>query len=368
VRRIGLILIFFVSGILLHSKEKSLLIADFNLKKKVNSIGGEFGAWLKDPSDKTQFCREFFKKEDKGYSLGLEYDVDSENPAYNGLWMKLKGIDISKYNVLFFKIRGDLKKGFTTRFYLELKNSKKETGRVLVTGISEYWKEIKIPLFLFTMHPDYAKPLSDFKDIEEMVITFDDKTVTRKTGTIYIDDVKFLKTKKKIKEVIIDDFNDKDFVSNLGGKEGTWSVNPDDKTQFCKVSFLEDSPDKSSSLVLDYDVSSEFTYDKYHPYTAYNGYYIKMNNIRIKGNRIFLCFYTKGTTPQFKLEVKTDKKVYKFKVKGIKNKWEEKEFFLVKKKGEKYFGPIKEITFVFNSDVKDKKGRIFIDDLKFKIK
>src|SRR3989338_6354852 len=71
-----------------------LLVDDFDRGEKPNALGGDFGSWDKDPSDPTQRCVIAFDKANAfgnaGYSLRLDYDVDSPNPAYNGFWMKLQ--------------------------------------------------------------------------------------------------------------------------------------------------------------------------------------------------------------------------------------------------------------------------------------
>ena len=58
-----------------------------------------------------------------GYSIRLDYDVDSPNPAYNGFWMKLGNLDASAYNTLNFYIRGIADTAFTKRVKIELKDS-----------------------------------------------------------------------------------------------------------------------------------------------------------------------------------------------------------------------------------------------------
>jgi len=78
-----------------------LMIADFDTGDKPNNLGGDFGAWDKDPNDDTQTCAVSFNFGDDptgntdGYSLQMDYDVDSPNPAYNGFWTTLEGKDFS---------------------------------------------------------------------------------------------------------------------------------------------------------------------------------------------------------------------------------------------------------------------------------
>ena len=165
----------------------NILVADFNAGNKPNKLGGDFGSWDKDPNDKTQYCNMSFDDKvargGKGYSLSLDYKVDSPNPAYNGIWMKLNGLDASKFTNLVFYIKGNPGKKFTDRFKIELKN-KNEVGKCMVTGITSDWQKITIPL-------KDIKDITDLSSLTEFVIVFDDINATEKTGSINIDDICF---------------------------------------------------------------------------------------------------------------------------------------------------------------------------------
>ena len=165
----------------------TLLVDDFDRGEKPNALGGDFGSWDKDPSDPTQKCTIAFDKANAfggaGYSLKLDYDVDSPNPAYNGFWMKLQSMDLSAYKKLTFYIRGDATKGFTPQIKLELKNGK-EVGRYLLKGVTEQWQQVSIPLKDFV-------GLSDWKGMTEFVVVFDDLTSTKKVGAVYLDEITF---------------------------------------------------------------------------------------------------------------------------------------------------------------------------------
>ena len=135
--RMPLLTVLIIAGLLLTftpaiSQEVSsqdipseLVIADFNNGNKPNNVGGEFGSWNYAPKDETQGCWDWFEPGsydgEEGYSLLMEYDVQSSNPAFCGLWMKLKRADISPYDVLTFWLKGDEKTGFTTRFKIEIR-------------------------------------------------------------------------------------------------------------------------------------------------------------------------------------------------------------------------------------------------------
>ena len=182
--------IMFISmALTVSAHAETLMVADFNSGSKPNNIGGDFGAWNKDESDPTQWCRNDFdaniKHGNEGFSTRLEYCVDSPNPAYNGFWMKLQSTDISKYKNLDFWIKGDETAGFSVKIKLELKNTKGEVGRFLLTNITKDWQEVIIPLEKFA-------GLTDKTSMTEFVIVFDDMTcAAKKKGTIYIDDIAF---------------------------------------------------------------------------------------------------------------------------------------------------------------------------------
>jgi len=166
-----------------------LLIDDFNDGEKPNLIGGNYGAWNRDPLDETQGCMEEFSLENHGVgagiSLKLTYDVESPNPAFNGFWMKLNEIDLSGYKELVFYVRGDHEKGFTRRIKVELKNNiVGEKSPVIIDGITDDWTRFRIPLKQF-----YS--INDWTNISEFVIVFDDEMATKKVGAIFIDDIYF---------------------------------------------------------------------------------------------------------------------------------------------------------------------------------
>ncbi|MDP2943093.1 MAG: carbohydrate binding domain-containing protein, partial [Candidatus Omnitrophota bacterium] len=88
---------------------------------------------------------------------------------------------------LTFWVKGDGKTGFSPKIKIELKNSKGEIGRYTLTSISKEWRQVSIPLKQFT-------GLADLTSMRELVIVFDDITCeTKKKGTIYIDDIAFVK-------------------------------------------------------------------------------------------------------------------------------------------------------------------------------
>jgi hypothetical protein len=163
-------------------------VADFDNGAKPNDIGGDFGAWDKDPNDDTQGCREAFFSpgaDGKGKCIKLTFDVDSPNPAYNGFWMKLVDRDLRPYGKLVFYVKGDKEAGFTSKMKVELKNGS-EVSPYYIDGITDAWQKIELPLKSF-------KRISDWSKMKELVLVFEDSQATVKSGVIYFDNVSFEK-------------------------------------------------------------------------------------------------------------------------------------------------------------------------------
>ena len=168
-----------------------LVLADFDTGDKPNNIGGDFGAWDKDPNDETQGTKMSFEPDDAlgdpaGYAVRLDYDVDSPNPAYNGFWMKLNGEDASAYNTLSFYIKGDKEKGFSKRVKIELKGMDNKPSPYIVSGVTEEWQKVTIPFEKF-------RRITDWKSMNEFVLVFDDVNSNPKAGSILVDQVAFSK-------------------------------------------------------------------------------------------------------------------------------------------------------------------------------
>jgi hypothetical protein len=168
-----------------------LMVADFNSGARPNNLGGDFGAWIKDPGDPMQGCVESFDRANRfgssGFALRLIYSVESRNPAFGGLWMRLQNLDGSKFDSVALRVRGDPKMGFTTVFKVELKDSMGQASHFYVRGVTDQWQDIVIPLQAF-------EGTANFRSLKEFVIVFEDTSATAKKGVIYIDDIRFRKT------------------------------------------------------------------------------------------------------------------------------------------------------------------------------
>ena len=181
-------------GVAVHAAtpaSNELVIADFDTGDKPNNIGGDFGGWDKDPNDESQGCQMSFDTDDSqgdaaGYSIRLDYDVDSPKPAYNGFWMKLNGEDATPYNTLNFYVKGDAKAGFTKRFKIELKDMTNKPSAYIVSGVTDKWQKISIPFEKF-------RRIENWNSLNELVFVFDDINSSPKTGSILIDQITFSK-------------------------------------------------------------------------------------------------------------------------------------------------------------------------------
>ena len=164
-----------------------VMVADFDRPGWRTNAGDPFGTWDHDPDDPTQSCRARLVEEPRvgpsGYSLSLDYDVESPNPAFNGFWMKLPAIPVRSFQALSFAIKGDSERGFTQRVRVELKDRRRAAVYQL-EGVRAEWVRMRIPLSTF-------QGIEKLKAVTEFVVVFDDQTVTEQVGTLYLDEVAF---------------------------------------------------------------------------------------------------------------------------------------------------------------------------------
>ena len=185
------IFLFGVSSLVLA--EEIALVADFDSAQKTNNRGQEIEVWLAgDGSDTTQSCQLSFVEDDAlgkeaGHAVRLDYDVESENPAYNGMRMGLNSFDASGYKTLNFYIKGDTARGFAKQLKIELIGPNKLPSPFMVQGITDKWQKVTIPLSEFIL-------IQDWTSLGKFVIVFADINDDPKIGTIYLDHVYFSKS------------------------------------------------------------------------------------------------------------------------------------------------------------------------------
>lgn len=183
----------------------------------LNQLGGASGSWVLDPSDvNNSYCIEDVIQDplpgqQANHVLRLNYSVDSDRPSQGGFWTNLMDFDARSYDHLAMDVRGDPVKGFTDRFMIEVKKCKanvctgdekkddvvKGTARIPVT---RDWKTVMVPLNRITgiidfMNPEAWKdPTAARQGLNQIVLVFRDREVSKKTGVIYLDNVRLVKT------------------------------------------------------------------------------------------------------------------------------------------------------------------------------
>ncbi len=142
---------------------------------------------IKDPGDPRQGCLESFDRSNrhgaKGYALRIIYSVDSDRPAYGGVWVRLHNLDATKFDKLAFRIKGDAAIGFTTVLKIELKDARDQISHHYVRTVADQWQDLVIPLNDFQGAADRTR-------LKELVLVIEDTTATTKRGAIYLDDVR----------------------------------------------------------------------------------------------------------------------------------------------------------------------------------
>ncbi|MBL8024623.1 MAG: hypothetical protein JNK54_10165 [Elusimicrobia bacterium] len=184
-----------------------LLLDQFNGGKAENALGGATGAWY-DPDDKSIFCRVEFDDQvfvgASGKSLRLDYNIESKrenvfiptqysqtnpavigNLAFNGYYSIFPPQDLSQHTHLILWAKGDPINGFSRSFKIEIKDGLNTTyAGYKVTGLTDEWRRYAIPLREF-------RDIQDWTSIKEFVIVFAADAMTRKNGTLFIDDIYF---------------------------------------------------------------------------------------------------------------------------------------------------------------------------------
>ena len=161
---------------------------DFNQESSLNKLGGYYGSFSQTPDEPDQFCLLFFDKSNKiglkGYSLRLDYSLESPHSTLNGLWMSLANLDATKYSGLDFFIKGSKDKKYPASLKLQLKNAT-QTGTYILNNLDSKWRRVYLPF------RDFAG-LEDLDHLLKFLIIFEKKEGNPETGTVYIDNLQFI--------------------------------------------------------------------------------------------------------------------------------------------------------------------------------
>ncbi len=156
--------------------EESVSIADFGEA----GISDKLGVSVMNPIDPDQWIN--FKLEDQPDGrrvLNLEYDIDSNQPAEVEFWLRLEGADISRFDTLILKMRGDPEKGFTKNTVVQFTDLNGQKASYVLTGIESEWKEFRIPFKRFSRIRDWSR-------VKEFGIVFDAINTNPKKGVLYV--------------------------------------------------------------------------------------------------------------------------------------------------------------------------------------
>ncbi len=185
-------------------------IADFESGLE-NLLGGQTGDWNLNPADVNNSFTDLTVVSMPGRDgkeskvLRLTYSVDSDVPAQNGFWTKLMGLDGSQYDHFEMDVKGDSDKGFTEKFKIEIKKCLDKGCLETVQGsaiipVTSEWKNVSVPLNKMTGLIDFQNPEAwknpriSYNDLSELIFIFGDKLVTKKTGRIFFDNIRFVRT------------------------------------------------------------------------------------------------------------------------------------------------------------------------------
>lgn len=182
-----------------------LLIDTFDSGTPANKVKGNGTVWG-DTTDNSIGCVMTFdpavRRGEEGYSLRLDYDIESDRenvvipqnysiaaPAqrrdefFNGYNSTLEKTDARAFTYFVLWARSKEGPGFTRSFKLELKDPTSASS-VIIDGLTDKWQRFAIPMKRF-------RELKDLSKLQAWTVVFGPDTVTRKTGTVYIDDVYF---------------------------------------------------------------------------------------------------------------------------------------------------------------------------------
>ncbi len=162
-------------------------------------------------------------------------------------------------------------------------------------------------------------------------------------------------------ELIVADFDSGEKPNNLGGDFGSWDKDPSDETQSCKMVFEADDSGKPGNVArLNYDVDS--------PNPAYNGFWMKLNNLdATKYNTLTFTVKgdaQKGFTKRVKIELKDNVGSSPYIVNGLTDQWQKVSIPFEKFRKIKDWSKLSEFVLVFDDiNSSPKAGSILVDNI-----
>jgi hypothetical protein len=138
-----------------------------------------------------------------GRSLRVDYALpppaDSvdlpETDGEFGASLDLKALDAADYDHLSFRVKGDPAEGFNPEFEVQFRRPEpagggmKEVGSFMVSGITDQWKQVVLPL-------NYMIGIKDWSQLSSFVIIFSPREMRVRKGAYWVDDIALIKTGK----------------------------------------------------------------------------------------------------------------------------------------------------------------------------
>lgn len=148
-------------------------------------LGGKVSAWMKAPPDPQASVMISRDTDAQGACLRINYDVDSPNEAFGGVRIELAGANVSGCDMLRIRVMGP-----PDKVKIEL-HGRGGIGATRLTGVADgEWRTINIPLIQF------GGMITDWADMQAMVLVFEDHTSRPKSGTMRLDDIELVRTRK----------------------------------------------------------------------------------------------------------------------------------------------------------------------------
>jgi hypothetical protein len=136
-----------------------------------------------DPASGDKLVESYVQETGRGCIARLEYNI----VGWSAFWIQLQDADLSPYSQLVFDIKADPQKKVPGRAKVELKRADgQEVSILYISGITTDWQTMSVNLKDFA--PGYAHPLSSFKNMRELVFTFE-ASQSGKAGVIYLDNI-----------------------------------------------------------------------------------------------------------------------------------------------------------------------------------
>jgi hypothetical protein len=146
-----------------------------------NRLGARNRAWTRDAADDTVTVT--LRREERtghGGCLRIDYDVESENPAYGGIELGLADTSIAGCDTLVLSMRGG-----PARLKMEVHGRGGGGARYVEREKTDDWTRVEIPLIRF------GGMITDWAEMDRLVLVFEDGASKPRVGTLWIDDVAF---------------------------------------------------------------------------------------------------------------------------------------------------------------------------------